>query len=75
MSTHPLACALIVSPPHPPAHAPPGRYGLAYMQVQLALTSLVIVGVYAAIVDMGKIIEFGLWHNFNGVAALSVFNR
>ena len=37
------------------------KYGLAYMQVQLALTSLVIVGVYAMIMDFSKIMELGLW--------------
>ena len=32
------------------------------------------LGVYALIMDFGKIMELGLWHNFNSVAALSVFN-
>lgn len=50
------------------------EYGLAYMQVQLASASLIIIGLWAIIADFEKIMTNGLWHNFNGTAMLSVFN-
>lgn len=49
-------------------------HGLAYMQVQLALTSLLIIGVWALITDFDKIVQYGLLHNINGIAMLSVLN-
>jgi len=51
-----------------------GQYSLAYTQVQLASMSLLAIGVYACLVDMRKIMQFGLFHNFNGGAFLTVFN-
>lgn len=50
------------------------NYSLAYMQVQLALVSLVIIGLYAFVMDFTAIMENGLWHNFTHGAFFSVFN-
>jgi UDP-sugar transporter A1/2/3 len=50
------------------------KYGLAYTQVQLASMSLVTIGVYAMAMDFRKIVEYGLFHNFNVWAGLTVFN-
>jgi len=50
------------------------NYSLAYMQVQLALVSLIIVGAYALIIDYQEIIKLGLWHGFTSGAAFSVVN-
>ena len=50
------------------------NYSLAYMQVQLALVSLVILGIYALIADFEKIRDNGLWHNFTTGAFVSIFN-
>ncbi|KAL3935211.1 MAG: hypothetical protein SGARI_003070 [Bacillariaceae sp.] len=43
-------------------------------KVQLASMSLVAIGIYACFMDFSKIIEYGLFHNFNGGAFLTVFN-
>mmetsp|Transcript_25638 Transcript_25638/g.52495 ORF Transcript_25638/g.52495 Transcript_25638/m.52495 type:complete len:415 (-) Transcript_25638:96-1340(-) len=51
-----------------------GEYSLAYTQVQLAIVSLIIMGVYATIEDFKDIVVKGLFHNFNGPAFLSIFN-
>ena len=51
-----------------------GQHSLAYTQVQLACMSLVTIGIYACIMDFQRILEFGLFHNFNGMAFLTVFN-
>ena len=37
------------------------KYGLAYMQVQMALTSLAIIGVWAGMQDYERIRQDGLW--------------
>jgi UDP-sugar transporter A1/2/3 len=50
------------------------NYSLAYMQVQLALVSLVILGIYAVVMDYQKIVENGLLHNFTAGAFVSIFN-
>eukprot|EP00978_Attheya_sp_CCMP212_P007284 scaffold16947_cov43-Attheya_sp.AAC.1 len=50
------------------------NYSLAYMQVQLALVSLVIIGLYACIKDYDAIVTGGLFQNFNTGAFLSIFN-
>jgi solute carrier family 35 (UDP-sugar transporter), member A1/2/3 len=50
------------------------NYSLAYMQVQLALVSLVILGVYAVVIDYNVIMEHGLLHNFTTGAFVSIFN-
>lgn len=44
------------------------------MQVQLALVSLVILGVYAVVMDFQVIAEHGLLHNFTPGAFVSIFN-
>jgi UDP-sugar transporter A1/2/3 len=51
-----------------------GQYSLAYTQVQLASMSLVTIGVYACLVDFRRIMEHGLFHNFNVGAGLTVLN-
>eukprot|EP00521_Asterionellopsis_glacialis_P009405 CAMPEP_0195285818 /NCGR_PEP_ID=MMETSP0707-20130614/3514_1 /TAXON_ID=33640 /ORGANISM="Asterionellopsis glacialis, Strain CCMP134" /LENGTH=433 /DNA_ID=CAMNT_0040345371 /DNA_START=85 /DNA_END=1386 /DNA_ORIENTATION=- len=50
------------------------NYSLAYMQVQLALVSLIIIGLYASIKDYEKIKQDGLWQNFTPGASFSMFN-
>ena len=50
------------------------NYSLAYIQVQLALVSLIILGAYAMVIDYEKIVAFGLWHNFTKGAAFSAVN-
>mmetsp|Transcript_7034 Transcript_7034/g.20671 ORF Transcript_7034/g.20671 Transcript_7034/m.20671 type:complete len:179 (-) Transcript_7034:158-694(-) len=50
------------------------KYSLAYTQVQLAGMSLIVIGLYACVVDMPKIIEHGLFHNFNFAARLTIVN-
>jgi len=51
-----------------------GQYSLAYTQVQLASMSLLSIGIYACISDFKQIVEYGLFHNFNGGAILTIFN-
>lgn len=51
-----------------------GAYSLAYTQVQLAVMSLVTIGIYAIIYDFTEIISYGLFHNFNFGAFLAVLN-
>lgn len=51
-----------------------GEYGLAYSQVQLALMSLLTIGIYAIVKDFVKIVQLGLFHNFSPAAFLSVIN-
>jgi UDP-sugar transporter A1/2/3 len=51
-----------------------GRYSLAYTQVQLASMSLVTIGIFAGIHDFDQILQYGLFHNFNGGAYLTVLN-
>lgn len=50
------------------------KYSLAYMQVQLAGMSLLVMGAWALGKDYTQISERGLWHNVNGVAALAIVN-
>lgn len=50
------------------------NYSLAYMQVQLALVSLVILGIYAVVMDYQVIVQNGLLHNFTTGAFVSIFN-
>jgi len=50
------------------------NYSLAYMQVQLAVVSLVILGFYAIFADYKEISKNGLLHNFTTGAFVSVFN-
>ena len=59
----------------PSSHDNPSKekYGLAYTQVQLAIVSLVIMGLYCSVMEMNQILEKGLWYGFNGPASLSIF--
>jgi len=50
------------------------NYSLAYMQVQLASASLIIIGCWALLKDASDIITYGLWKNFNAAAYVSVIN-
>lgn len=50
------------------------NYSLAYMQVQLALVSLVIIGMYAIFMDFDDITKHGLFMNFTYGATFSMFN-
>jgi UDP-sugar transporter A1/2/3 len=45
-----------------------GSYYLAYIQVQLAVTSLVTIGLYAFVQDFEIIIRYGLFHKFDTCA-------
>ncbi|CAJ1954865.1 unnamed protein product [Cylindrotheca closterium] len=51
-----------------------GAYSLAYTQVQLAVMSLVTIGIYAILHDFREIFQYGLFHNFNFGAFLAVLN-
>jgi len=51
-----------------------GKYSLAYTQVQLASMSLLTIGVYTFFADFEQIAMYGLFHEFNGGAFLTVFN-
>ena len=42
------------------------------MQIQMALASLLIIGVFAVVADFQRIIEYGLWHGFDGRAVVAV---
>jgi UDP-sugar transporter A1/2/3 len=55
-----------------PASIADGEYSLAYTQVQLALMSLLTIGVYALLKDHTVIAAHGLFYNFTGGAFLSV---
>jgi len=50
------------------------EYSLAYMQVQLAGVSLLVMGTYATFKDFDTIITKGLWHNFSWLAFFNIFN-
>ena len=50
------------------------NYSLAYMQVQLASVSLIVMGAFAAFKDFDAIMTDGLWNNFDGFAFVAVFN-
>jgi len=45
---------------------------LGYMQIQMALASLLIIGVFAGASDMPTILEVGLWHGFDRAACIAV---
>lgn len=65
---------VIKSRPKDSASTGTSQYSLAYTQVQLASMSLVTMGIYACIMDFATIIQYGLFHNFNGMAFLTVLN-
>jgi solute carrier family 35 (UDP-sugar transporter), member A1/2/3 len=48
------------------------EYGLAYTQVQLALMSLVTIGVYAMVQDFRTIVDYGLFYQFTPGACFFV---
>ena len=50
------------------------EYGLAYTQVQLALVSLVILGIYAFVKDFKAIMTDGFFQNYDSAAAASSLN-
>jgi len=54
--------------------SPPIKYSLAYTQVQLALVSLILLGVYVIMIDHVAIIEKGFFYNFDVWAFLSTVN-
>jgi len=45
---------------------------LPYMQIQMALASLLIIGVFALVNDHQVIIEYGLWRGFDHRAVIAV---
>jgi UDP-sugar transporter A1/2/3 len=49
------------------------QYSLAYMQVQLASISLIVMGAWAIAKDFNAIMSNGLWHNVNGAAFVVSF--
>ena len=52
----------------------PIQYGLAYTQVQLAVVSLFVIGIYCILMELDVIMEKGLFYGFDGPALLSIFN-
>ena len=50
------------------------QYGLAYTQVQQALVSLTVIGVYVVFMDYVEIMKHGLFHNFTSSAFMSVID-
>jgi len=51
-----------------------GEFGLVHMQAQLAIVSLVILGMYAFIQDFDMIMSNGFFHNYNAAAFCSSLN-
>jgi len=49
------------------------KFSLAYMQVQLALVSMVIMGAWALVKDFSAIQQKGLFYDFGPVACISIF--
>jgi len=45
---------------------------LSYMQIQMALASLLVIGVFALVLDMPVIVEKGLWAGFDRASCLAV---
>jgi len=54
------------------AHSMAAQDVLPYMQIQMALASLLIIGVFAFANDFPTIIERGLWHGFDHRAVIAV---
>ena len=44
------------------------------MQIQMALASLLIIGVFALVSDFPVIVEYGLWRGFDGRAIVAVIS-
>ena len=49
-----------------------GPHKLPYMQIQMALASLIIIGVFALASDFTAIVEYGLWKGFDSRAIVAV---
>jgi len=47
---------------------------LGYMQIQMAVASLLIIGVFAIASDLPTIVEVGIWHGFDRAAVIAVFS-
>lgn len=54
------------------AHAHAQGNVLPYMQIQMALASLLIIGLFAGASDLPVILEVGLWHGFDRAACIAV---
>lgn len=54
-------------------HQSGAEYGLAFTQVQLAVVSLVIMGLYCIVMELDVILEKGLWYGFDVPASISIF--
>ena len=54
------------------AHSTSHDNVLPYMQIQMALASLLIIGVFALFNDFPTIIEYGLWRGFDFKAVVAV---
>jgi len=50
------------------------NHSLAYMQVQLASVSLIVMGAYGVFMDYDEIMKNGLFNNFTPTAFFNVFN-
>mmetsp|Transcript_29831 Transcript_29831/g.54053 ORF Transcript_29831/g.54053 Transcript_29831/m.54053 type:complete len:283 (+) Transcript_29831:2-850(+) len=55
-------------------HFDRSKYSLAYMQVQLAGMSLMVMGAFAVATEFEVINERGLWHNVNASAWVAIVN-
>ena len=49
-----------------------GPHKLPYLQIQMALASLIIIGVFALASDFTAIVEYGLWKGFDSRAIVAV---
>ena len=47
---------------------------LPYMQIQMALASLLIIGAFAIVADFEMIVTYGLWHGFDRRAVVAVMS-
>ena len=47
---------------------------LPYMQIQMALASLLIIGAFAVVADFEMIVTYGLWHGFDRRAVVAVMS-
>jgi UDP-sugar transporter A1/2/3 len=56
------------------AHSTKDDSVLPYMQIQMALASLLIIGVFALVSDFLVIVEYGLWRGFDGRAIVAVIS-
>ena len=47
---------------------------LPYIQIQMALASLLIIGAFAVVADFEMIVTYGLWHGFDRRAVVAVMS-